>query len=75
MTGMNLRAALQLARARGCVVQRLAGTGEVTVTHPTIPHRLRLNARRKDSPRILTVLLQRLEDAMADHGRGEGATR
>jgi hypothetical protein len=52
MTGMTLRAALQLARERGCVVQRLT----------------RLNARRKDSPRILTVLLRRLEDAVQKGG-------
>jgi hypothetical protein len=77
MTGMNLRAALQLARERGCMVQRLAGTGEVTITHPTVPFRLRLNARRKDSPRILTVLLRRLEDAVKGetHSRAGRSSR
>jgi len=60
VSGMNLRDAIREARRLGCSVERISGTGEIRVFHPEFPKPIRLNSRRKDSPRDLTAKLRRL---------------
>src|SRR5688500_16569560 len=60
-TGLNLRDALQVAARAGCSIKKLRGTGEIIVEHPRDLRRVRINGRRKDSPRSLTRFLRRLE--------------
>jgi hypothetical protein len=61
--GMNLREALDDARRMGCEVSRVYRTGELLVTHPSWPRRVRVNSRRLDAPRHLIGLLLRLARA------------
>lgn len=61
--GENLRVSLARACECGCSVKHRRGTGEVLVRHPSIPTTLRINSRRKDTPRCLTVLLRRLAES------------
>jgi hypothetical protein len=69
-SGLNLREALDAARRLGCSIAVVAGTGELTVSHPAWSRRVRFNRRRRDAPRSLTGLLMRLErDAQAGHGQ------
>lgn len=56
----NLHEALALARKRGCEVSTVRRTGEVLVNHKT-HGRVRINNRRKDTPRALITLLARLD--------------
>lgn len=55
---MNLREGLKEARKLGCNVFTIPCTGEVAVISPK--HRLRLNNRRKDAPRVLISMIRRL---------------
>lgn len=59
-SGINRRDAMDIARSLGCEVEQLRRTGEVLVTHASLPRPLRLNNRRKDAARILTTTLRRL---------------
>jgi hypothetical protein len=59
--GMNLRQALAAATNLGCDVKKLRRTGEVIVSHPSIPLRVVVNSRRKDCPRQLSAFLRRLQ--------------
>lgn len=52
--GMDLRSALSLAIKLGFHVRDIQGTGEILVSHPYFPKRIRINARRKDCPRALS---------------------
>jgi hypothetical protein len=60
VSGMNRRSALGLAKELGCRVERVRRTGEVRVSHPELQRPIRINARRKDTGRILTVALRQL---------------
>lgn len=57
----NLREAISWARQLGCAVERVHRTGEIVFRHPLLPARMRVNARRKDSPRELVAFLKRVE--------------
>jgi hypothetical protein len=59
-SGTNLREALDAARRAGCTIDVVARTGELTISHPAWPRRVRINRRRRDAPRSLTGLLMRL---------------
>lgn len=59
--GMNLRQALQAAVNMGCDIKKLRRTGEVIVSHPSLPLRVVVNSRRKDCPRALSALLRRVQ--------------
>lgn len=58
-TGMNLRDAVTAARGFDCEVRHARRTGELVVSTPD-GERTRLNCRRKDAPRRLTTILNRL---------------
>jgi hypothetical protein len=60
-SGANLRDALAEARALGCVVKDVRRTGEKRVSHPSIAATVRINGRRKDTPRKLTCMLRRVK--------------
>lgn len=49
-----------MAVKRGCEVSTVRRTGEVLVSHKTLG-RVRINGRRKDTPRALLTLLARLD--------------
>jgi hypothetical protein len=57
----NLREALDLARRLGCAVEPMRRSGEVRIVPPGSGLPVVVNARRKDSPRVLVVALRRLE--------------
>lgn len=63
-SGMNLRTALKIARQLGARVEAVPGTGELRFSHPS-SGRVRVNARRHDASRALTVWLRRLEQGVA----------
>ena len=56
----NLHEALALAVKKGCEVSTVRRTGEVLVSHKALG-RVRINSRRKDTPRALITLLARLD--------------
>ena len=56
--GMDLRKCLKAATQMGCEVGWPRRTGEVTVKHPKVDWSVRVNSRRKDSPRCLTAFLK-----------------
>lgn len=58
--GINQRDALRLAKALGADVAIARRTGEVVVSHPRVTLKVRINSRRKDTPRALVVWLRRL---------------
>lgn len=58
--GLNLRSALSIARHLGCRVDHLRRTGEIRVEHAISAKSLRLNGRRKDTPRVLVSFLRRV---------------
>lgn len=61
-TGGNLRDSLRLAESLGCsVVKPRNNGGEYVVSHPGVRRKVRLNGRRKDTPRSLTSLLRHIE--------------
>lgn len=57
---MNRRDALAVAKELGCCVKPLRRTGEVLVSHPSLVRPIRINNRRKDTGRILTVALRQI---------------
>ena len=59
-SGASLRDSLALADEFGCTIRKLRRTGEVLVSHPAFVRPLRINGRRKDAPRCLTVMLRKL---------------
>lgn len=59
-SGMNRRDALVVAKELGCHVKRVRRTGELRISHPNLMKPIRINSRRKDTGRILTVALRRL---------------
>lgn len=63
--GQNLRTVLDVARRLGCAVTTNA-QGEIVVTHPSWPKRMRVSAHRRDAPRSLTTLLGKLRTAPQD---------
>lgn len=58
--GMDLRKCLKAAESMGCDVGWPRRTGEVTVRHHRLDWSVRVNSRRKDSPRCLTAFLKEL---------------
>ena len=72
--GGNLKDALKMARELGCQVTkpRNAG-GEWVVSHPGAERKVRLNGRRKDTPRSLTAMLRRIEELRETKDREKGA--
>ncbi len=60
VSGMNRRCALGVAKELGCHVKPVRGTGELRISHPNLPRPIRINARRKDTSRTLTVALRQL---------------
>ena len=59
-SGMNLRAALDIARSLGCTIVPVNRTGEIRVSHPAMIQPVTINARRKDSERRFTGWLREL---------------
>ena len=57
-TGMNLKKALSMAPGLTCYVRYLRRTGEVVVGHLLLGRYVRINCRKKEAPRALTVLLR-----------------
>ena len=57
---MNRIEALSRAEKAGAIVRPVKGTGEVDVIAPD-GTRVRINNRKKDAVRALTVLLKKLE--------------
>ena len=59
MSGVpNLCEALRLAHELGCDVSPIRATGEVRVSHPAVIRPVRINGRRKDTPRKLLSMLR-----------------
>lgn len=58
--GMDMRDALRAWAAAGGSVEPVYRTGEIRLRHPAIPLPLRLNGRRKDTPRCLTSALRKI---------------
>ena len=59
--GMNLREFEREFRALDGSVTPKRGTGERVYTHPLMQRRPRVNARRKDAPRDLTLFGMEIE--------------
>ncbi len=57
-SGGNLRQAPRLAQRLGCSVEPRRGTGELLLRHPSSAKPVRLNGRRKDTPRAVTAFLR-----------------
>lgn len=55
----NLHEMISLARSRGAEVEVVPGTGDVVFRFPGL-HPMRVNGRRKDSPRALVTWMRRL---------------
>ncbi len=53
--------AVRVAERFGCVVLQPRRTGEFVFSHPLMTKKVRINSRRKDSPRQLVVWLRTLE--------------
>jgi ribosomal protein S21 len=63
--GTNLEEALRIAKRRCLQVQWIRRTGEVRVRDPRTGRSVRINGRRKDSPRHLIAFLNRPARAQA----------
>lgn len=59
--GINLADLLRYARRLGIAVRPLRRTGELQLSHPSIPRRPRVNGRRKDSPRVASDFVHEVE--------------
>lgn len=64
--GSNCRDVLRTAMSLGCLIEPVRRTGEIIVSHPLVGYRVRLNGRRKDAPRALTVMLRRVGEPPLD---------
>lgn len=60
---MSLLDVLRLLRQLGATVAPVRRTGEVRVSHPAVIKSVRVNARRKEPSRALTVFLKRVQEA------------
>jgi hypothetical protein len=58
--GLNLAKLVALARRLGCEVRPLRRTGEIQFSHPSQPHRPRVNGRRKDAARHASAFVERV---------------
>jgi hypothetical protein len=56
----SMREALKEAEELGCEVKLLRRTGEYMISHPDFERRLRINGRRKDTPRVVNAMLDKL---------------
>lgn len=63
--GMNLRAALRTWIDLQGTIDIYPGIGELKLTHPALDRPLRINGRRKDSPRAVTKQLMYLASLVA----------
>lgn len=59
----NLAETLSVARSLGVTVEKVNRTGEIRATHPAWGRSIKINERRKDSPRDLLVAVRRLAGA------------
>lgn len=59
-SGISLHVAIRLWRKAGGVVEDIRGTGELKFSHPVMIKTIRVNKRRKDTPREVTKWLRRL---------------
>lgn len=57
----GLRQALARAQELGFRVSEVRRTGEIRVSHPLFPGSFRINARRKDAPRVLITRIRKVE--------------
>lgn len=60
--GIAQRDALSMAENLGCSVGIAKGTGDVVISHPKMVKKIRMNCRRKDTPRVFVVWLRKLID-------------
>jgi hypothetical protein len=60
LRGADLRKALAVARSLGCTIRQPHATGDLVVSHPRFARSVRVSPGRKDSPRLLTSLINRL---------------
>lgn len=64
-SGCNLRDALREWRELGGKVREIHGTGELFLWDARLPGRVaKINRRRKDCARCVTVLIRRLKDVV-----------
>lgn len=64
---VSLREAIGIARSLGCSVEPCHRNGEIEFAHPRYFRRVRVNARRKDTPRVVMTMLRVLAgDAAAE---------
>lgn len=63
--GIALREAVKLARKLGGAVTPQHKTGELLFVHPSTSERVRVNGRRKDTPRALVVWLRSIHETVA----------
>ena len=66
--GANLRHTLREAESMGCRVATIRRTGELRISHPAIDRTVKLNGRRKDTPRALTCFLRRIAELKTPSG-------
>jgi hypothetical protein len=62
--GANLRHVYRFARDLGCDIAPIRRTGEDRVMHPLFRPGVKVDARRKDCPRHLSVYLKRVVGAV-----------
>lgn len=67
--GISLLNALRHAKALGVLVEHVRKTGELRLTHPLIPQRLRCNSRRKDASRQTVGFLRKVAALQATNNR------
>ncbi len=60
LRGANLRRALAVAQSLGCTIRQPHATGDLVVSHPRLTRSVRVSRGRKDSPRGLTSLINRI---------------
>ncbi len=72
---VSLREAVGIARSLGCSVEPCVRNGEIEFSHPRYFRRVRVNARRKDTPRIVMTMLRVLVgDASAEAAAHESTS-
>lgn len=62
-TAPNLRDARELWRGFGGDIEDIRRTGEERYVHPSIERPIKVNKRRKDTPRKLVTALRRIVDS------------
>ena len=63
--GKNLAALVRRAPEIGIAVNPVRRTGELRFSHPAMHNTVRVNGRRKDSPRALTAFFTNVETIQA----------